>query len=467
VIRTSFLFLAFAWMSLLLSGCSSDPSGSDQSSTLSGPEQLSTWAVIQHDIFASNCVSCHSEGTSFARQSSLVLTSEVAYSQLINASPHNPAAAASGLVRVSDQGLAGLEKSYLWEKINVYDQEHFYADHANFGEIMPLGNQPLTNGELEFIRRWIIAGAPEEGVVADVALLQDKERYELPPFTPLAQTAGAIQLHVGPYVVAPHFERETYYYIPLDNGQDLYVNRFEISMQKGSHHFIMNWFPDYTPADVLPQPEIIRDLRDEEGNYQDADGFDIFDFRIMQYQTPIVIAQSSRLDFSLPPGVAVHLPAGTGLDLNSHYANTSDQAIDAEVYANLHLLELSQVEHVAEIFALSNFDIELPAGKVTTLVKEFIFKEDRQIIQLVSHTHERMTEFTAEITGGSQDGELIYISYDWEHPAPLRFDPPLSVTAGQGMRIRATYDNQTDRDLLFGFTRAEEMMILYGYYYTD
>ena len=229
----------------------------------------------------------------------------------------------------------------------------------------------------------------------------------------------------------------------------------------------MNWFPEYTPADIVPQPEILRDLRDEDGNYQDADGYDIFDFRVMQYQTPIVIAQSSRFDFSLPAGVAMRLPAGTGLDLNSHYANTSDQAIDAEVYANLHLLEPSQVEHVAKIFAWSNFDIELPAGKVTTLVKEFTFKEDRQIIQLVSHTHDRMTEFTAEITGGAQDGELIYISNDWEHPAPLRFDPPLSVTAGQGMRIRATYDNQTDRELLFGFTRAEEMMILYGYYYTD
>ena len=38
---------------------------------------------------------------------------------------------------------------------------------------------------------------------------------------------------------------------------------------------------------------------------------------------------------------------------------------------------------------------------------------------------------------------------------------------GQGLKIRATYDNQMDRDLYFGLTRQDEMMILYGYYYTD
>jgi hypothetical protein len=125
------------------------------------------------------------------------------------------------------------------------------------------------------------------------------------------------------------------------------------------------------------------------------------------------------------------------------------------------------VEHVAEIFALSNFDILLPGEQVTTLVKEFVFKEDRQVMQLVSHTHERLIDFTAEIVGGARDGELIYQSYDWSHPAPLRFDPPLFMEEGQGLRVRATYDNPEARDIRFGLTREDEMMILYGYYFTE
>ena len=226
------------------------------------PQKTSTWNAIQHDIFASNCVSCHSAGTSFARQSGLVLTPDLAYSQLINSVPRNAAAAQDGLVLLSNEGLAGLFKSYLWEKINAPDQEHFYADHPNYGAQMPLGRPPLTNGQLEFIRQWIRAGAPEEGVVADLALLQDEDRYAVPGFESLNPPLGGIQLRLGPFEIAPQYEREIYFYQALDHAEDLFVNRFELSMRSGSHHFILNQFPDYTPADVIPQPEIYRDLRD-------------------------------------------------------------------------------------------------------------------------------------------------------------------------------------------------------------
>ena len=456
--RKVLFFLSLIYGCWLLGGCSSDPSG---------PVELSTWETIQHEVLAANCVGCHTPGTSFARQSGLVLTPDLAYSQLVGVEPRNRAAATDGLMRVSTEGLAGLSKSYFWEKINVSAQDHFYSGHPYYGEIMPLGRAPLTNGQLEFIRQWIQAGAPAEGVVADLGLLTDDRRFDYQGFAPLAPPPDGIQLRLEPFDVAAHFEREVYTYLPLDNAEDIFVNRFEISLRPGTHHFILNKFPENMPRDIMPEPYAIRDLRDEQGNYTDAAGNNLFDWRIMQYQTPVVISQSQRMDFRLPPGVAFRLSAASGLDLNAHYANYSNTIIQGESYANLHLVTADQVEHEAEIFALSNFDIELPAGKTTTLVKEFLFKEDRYVFQLVSHTHDHMVEFTAELIGGPRDGELLYVSYDWEHPAPLRFDPPLFMERGQGFRISATYDNQTDRDLYFGFTRKEEMMILYGYYYAD
>ena len=36
--------------------------------------QTSTFEIIQTEIFNTNCISCHQTGTSFARQSGLVLT---------------------------------------------------------------------------------------------------------------------------------------------------------------------------------------------------------------------------------------------------------------------------------------------------------------------------------------------------------------------------------------------------------
>jgi hypothetical protein len=455
-----FLSLCLLSMTGLLVNCSgsSDPSGS---------ETLSSFEVIQHEIFDNNCVSCHTAGTAFARQSDLVLTAGVAYDELVGAAPSNSHAADAGLVRVSSIGPGALEQSYFWEKINAPASEHFYGDHPEYGEIMPLGRPPLTTGELEYIRRWISAGAPRTGVVVDPEVLDDTQRYEPSPFAPLPLPVEGLQLHLDSFPVVANHEREVFSYMPLNNGEEMYVNRFDISLRPGSHHFIMYTYPDYTPADVVPNPFEIRDLRDDDDNYQDANGDDLFDWRQMQYAKPIVISQSRRLDFSLPEGVAMRLPAGSGIDLNAHYANSSDDTIDGEAYINLHLLKADEVRHVARIFALSNFDILLPAGQVTTLVKEFEFLEDRQIVQLVAHTHQRMIDFSAEIVGGERNGDTIYRSIDWEHPTPLRFDPPLSMKQGQGLRIRATYDNPEDKDLYFGFTRKEEMMILYGYYYTE
>ena len=132
-----------------------------------------TWDIIQESIWNPKCTMCHTSGSSFAEQSGLILTADVAYDELINVIPQNPHAAEDGLELVGTNGIASLYSSFLWEKINAPNYEHFYEDHPEYGSIMPMGLDFLTNGELEFIRQWIIAGAPETGHVADESLLSD------------------------------------------------------------------------------------------------------------------------------------------------------------------------------------------------------------------------------------------------------------------------------------------------------
>ena len=207
-------------------------------------QELSTWDQIQRDILNPNCVVCHSAGTSFARQSDLVLTADVAYDQLVDAAPRNAAAAADGLVRVSSRGgLPATEKSFLWEKIFGPGQDHFYEDHPQYGAIMPLGQPFLTNGELIFIRSWIESGAPKGDVVADAAMLADTTRFEPPPFVALEPPKDGFQLHVGPFDVWSEFDREFLYFEPLVTTEPLFVSGYEISMRAGSHHFILYNYP--------------------------------------------------------------------------------------------------------------------------------------------------------------------------------------------------------------------------------
>ena len=49
----------------------------------------------------------------------------------------------------------------------------------------------------------------------------------------------------------------------------------------------------------------------------------------------------------------------------------------------------------------------------------------------------------------------------------LELDPPLVLDAGQGFKLIATYNNTRGKEVGFGFLSTDEMMILFGLYYTD
>lgn len=261
-------------------------------------QERSTWQVIQEDIWNPNCVECHVEGSTFAEQSGLILTEDVAYSQLIDVVPNNASARSDGLVRVGTEGLPSIYTSFLWEKINAPDQAHFYDDHPHYGAMMPLGSPPLTNGELAFIMQWILKGAPQAGTVADEALLEDTVRYEPPEFEVLAPPEKGIQLQLGPFDVMPKFEREFYYYVDLDTTGDIYMDRTEIIMRPGSHHFIAYSFDSQLPAWLNVEPETYRDIRDSTGEFITEN------LAATLYHSFGFGTQWPRMDYHFPPGVA-------------------------------------------------------------------------------------------------------------------------------------------------------------------
>ena len=78
-----------------------------------------------------------------------------------------------------------------------------------------------------------------------------------------------------------------------------------------------------------------------------------------------------------------------------------------------------------------------------------------------------MIRFDIEV--GYSDGttDLVYTALDWEHPPILQLYDPLVLTQGMGIKLTATYDNWTDDYLQFGLLSTDEMMILFGYFYTD
>ena len=424
-----------------------------------------TWNIIQDAIWNPKCTMCHVSGSPFAEQSGLILTDDVAYEELIDVTPKNIHAAEDGLKLVGTNGIGSLYNSFLWEKINAPNYEHFYEDHPEYGSVMPLGLDFLTNGELEFIRQWIIAGAPEEGVVASESLLLDETVFSPPAFEPLEIPENGIQVHIPPFNVPPQFERELFYYVEIDTPGYVYVNRIASTMRAGSHHFIVYTYDDVAQNN-LPSNEMYRDIRNFDGSTNPGVLFQ------MQFQKFISGTQTRLFDYTFPEGVALKIDPSFGFDLNSHYANYSNDTIVGEVYNNFYFSDEADVEHVAEILQLNNNDIYLPPNQETTISSKFWIDQEigepANIFQLFSHAHQLNTNFKVfRINQTEPDSrELIYISYDWEHPPVMKFDPPLFFDENEGIEMEATYLNNTDEIVEFGLLSVDEMMIVFGLYFT-
>lgn len=421
-----------------------------------GPQ--STWEIIQSQIFEPNCVQCHSSGTTFAKESDLILTADEGYKQLVGREPFNIEAKKDGYLLVGVEGVASLEKSFLWEKINTPAYEHFYTDHPEYGSLMPLGSKSLTNGELEYIRKWILEGAPETGSVVDTLLLKDDSIFDPSDydFFPLEPPISGLQFHLDPFIVYPQNEREFLYYWPLNNSEALYANRFEVTMKRGSHHFLFYKYPEEA---ARPEPFAFRDFRDPSGkdNYETL-------FSTLN-QIFVWGTQIPRTDYKLPPGVALKIEKNQGFDINAHYVNYSNEPYTGEIYANVHTIPETEVIHVADNLFLNNTQFELPPGKETTITKTYTFDEPKNIINLWSHAHKRMTEFKVFIKGGNRNNELVYYTNNWEHPPLIEFDPPLKLNPNEGLKLQATYFNETAVTKSFGLLSEDEMMILFGMFY--
>ncbi len=131
----------------------------------------STFSQIQRRILTPTCATagCHasSQDPGYASHQ-LILAAGQAYQNLFNVTPVNTLAIADGLLRV--KAYKSLE-SLFYHKLN-FDSSHHGG--KQYGSPMPLGGSPLSVGQIDFVRRWIEAGAPETGVVADSTLLDDK-----------------------------------------------------------------------------------------------------------------------------------------------------------------------------------------------------------------------------------------------------------------------------------------------------
>lgn len=427
---------AGAGMLLLVTGCSNNEQPA-------GPQDNSTFAMIQKQVFDTSCSSssCHSSAN---RAGGLSLAAGESFANLINAAPDNEQAKSDDLKRVLP---SAPEKSFLLKKLT--------GPGPNEGRLMPYNSSGLNALKIDAIREWIKAGASATAHVAmapDLANVTDDPHDTFVPPAPPAANEG-IQIKVGPFYVQPGAEREIFSTVTMDLPPNTAVNRMVIAQPQGSHHFIV-----YRWKTGDPPPPGIRDFDPAAPR-----AFEAFFNR-----TFVTGTQSPSQDIVLPAGVGIELPEQTIFDLNSHFVNLGgSQSLRAEVYVNFYFAPAGAVTHHARVLFENNLFINVPPGATQTTGANWYADRDVQIIALSSHMHRHGTRFTiAPIVNGGA-GDLLYENVEWDNPLTVYLNPPLQIRQGDGLRYEGTFTNDDKSfPLRFGFSAEDnEMCIMTGYYY--
>ena len=414
-----------------------------------------SFAQLDRTLFAKSCAvsGCH-VSASAAASGDLVLTPDASYEALVGAIATNLNARNDGVRRVVKYDP---DHSLLYQKIVVDLNAHGGA----YGGMMPVGTAPVTVGQVEFIRKWIEAGAPRDGYVADSSLLTNSTTQLTPDFVPLTPPAAGsgYQVKADVFTVQPNFERELFVFRPLGNTDKIYVNRITTLMRALSHHFVLYTMSNPNDPNCSPQPNVVRDIRRNDGT------LDIAAMRPMACHIFVGGSMTSASDYRFPDGVGLELPANVSIDVNVHYANHTNAVIPGEAYSNLYTVPVSQVQKVAHTLNMSNMEFILPPHKDTTATKVFTVSKTTTVFALTSHMHARGTRFEIQIVGGARNGESVYVNTDWEHPQFVTFATPIVLQPGEGLKSIVTWHNESANYITFGLESTDEMAIIFGYYY--
>jgi hypothetical protein len=441
-----------ATAALLVAGCGGDALDSSPTTPADG-----TFARIQRTMLDPGCASCHRSGTSDARNSQLVLTADSSYQQLVGVASVQQVARADGFLRVKP---FRADSSLLYHKLAWIPGHH----SRDYGNLMPMGTpNGLTAGQLEYVRRWIEAGAPRTGHVVDTTVLADR-RTQAATFDPLlAPAAGAgLQMAVDSFAVAPTSERELFVYRQLGNPGELFVTRIQSRMRPGSHHLLLYSFDANRtgfPCNTRPVPNAVRDIRNTDGSPN------VLNMLPMACHVFFAGAMTPDFDYRFPAGVALRLPPNAALDVNVHYVNRSPANLPGQAFANLYTADRSQVTTVARTLNLANTSFTLPPRQRTTVRTVFPVAVRTSVLALTSHMHALGERFEIRVRRATGAETTVYINTDWEHPAFTNFETPIVLEAGDALVSVVTWNNVTDRPVGFGLLSTDEMNIIFGYAY--
>ena len=463
---------------LLVAACSNDGSaGPDPAAPAceSGQSHASTFAAIQSEIFeAEGCTAQACHGAS--RAGGLDLQREVAWQNLFEV------AATGSTLRRIEPGYK--DRSWLWLKLAAATWPEDAA--AISGAPMPVGREPLDEARMEALRRWIYAGAPEDGVVGGTdallgSCLPEAKPIAVKPLDAPAPGTG-VQFVLPPTDLPGESEQElcfaTWYDLSgevpaqyLDpTGQYVRIDEQELRQDPLSHHLVLIHSglsagqihdPSFgtwtcvagTHAGEVCEPTdlgacgaggICRSTPDTSSVGCIGYGPPGVGLAVLNRQ--IGGAQEAQAYMKLHPGVYAQIPIRGLLYWSTHAFNLTREAHQLNGRSNFGFAEDQRYPLRALFDSLATMMVAGAPYSRHEICAEHVLAQGARLFGMTSHTHKRGKLFRA----WHPDGRKIFENTLYSDPVKQQFSPPLEFdspdAAARTIRYCAVYENGVGPD---------------------
>jgi hypothetical protein len=311
---------------------------------------------------------------------------------------------------------------------------------------MTMPNVPPT-------RRRLVGAAAVLAVVLAVACGPSQGTDDPPDdaFTPPPAPEHGTQVVVDDFTVAPFSELERCRYINAPNDAAGHVVRIELVARAGLHHAFVSKAPRELADDDVPcfgfPDEVMQGI----------------DIPAPLYASSTQVAEEV---VAFPEGVGIEIEAGQQLVFNYHYLNTGPDPIDGEIYLNLHFADPEAEIASAQVFVFGNMGgVDIPPHGTQRLTTTCAFPDDVALVSATPHMHALGTRFEIRRHDGEAPAEMLLETTDWHDPETKIFDPPLLLSAGEGLTFTCEWRNDLDHPVGFGQTAEDEMCFVFGYFY--
>jgi hypothetical protein len=260
------------------------------------------------------------------------------------------------------------------------------------------------------------------------------------PDGPSASPDGWTPL-VGRSWTLPPGATNTYKCVRIRVDNDVWISGFRAAAPLGTHHSVLT----ISPAGAqLGEYECGPGSLDSQMLYAAGVGTD---------------------DLLFPPGVAMHLAAGTFINLNLHLFNATDNPLADRSGVLVKVVQLADVVHEADMMFSGTFSINIPNdGERHTAAGGCTAPTDWHIFTLWPHMHQTAIHQTWTITRNGTPTTLLDDDFLFEEQRNYPIADTL-VRRGDRIDTVCTYINNTETVMTWGDGSDREMCFTGMYKY--